>query len=71
MHRMIKIDSEPWLTLDEAAERTGVPAWRLRKWHWAGRLPASKPDGERGRTYVRASDVEAIMTAALTRAAPD
>lgn len=56
-----KAEPEPYLTYDEAEAVTGIPAWKLRKWVWAEDLPCFKPDGDRGRTWLRASEIHAFM----------
>jgi hypothetical protein len=55
--------TEPWRTVPEAAAETGVPAWRIKRWAYSGRIPSSKPEGIHGRMFVRVSDVHAVMDA--------
>lgn len=60
--------SEPWLPFDKLSAETGIPLWRLKRWAYAGRLPASRPDSDgngHGRLYGRVSDVNAVMEAAV------
>jgi hypothetical protein len=59
---------EPWRTVQEAAAETGVPAWRIKRWVYARRIPHSAPEGKHGRTYVRISDIHSLMEAATTPA---
>ena len=58
-----------FLTFDQATEQYGIPKWRIRKWTWSGRLPSYHPEGPKGRTYIKRSDLLALMEA--SRKPPD
>ena len=55
--------TEPWLTVEEASDDTGLPPWRIKRLAYARKIPFSKPYGDRGRMLVRASDVRAFIEA--------
>ena len=48
---------------EQASQESGLPIWLIRKMTWDGRLPSYHPQGPRGRTFVLAEDIYALMAA--------
>ena len=61
-----KAATNPWLTISEAARRTGISPRTLRYWALQGRLPAFRPGGPGGRYFLLADSLVDFLAASLT-----
>lgn len=58
---MSKSKEPVFLGFREASEESGIPEWLLRKMTWDRRLASYHPRGPKGRTFIKRTDLYALM----------